>query len=1154
MELGGYVSVGTWGTGTLTVSGGTLTTTAIKAGGGTGTVTLSGGTVVAAADGTFIPASEKLTVTVSGNATLDTNGKTITIDAAMLGDGTLTCVGGGTVTFTSLDSTCNIVADGATVNKPEAYYWIGGASGDWNDGNNWSRSNDGAAAGAYPSTLTDTVVVGTPATLNLTDNVVVHEVIASAEVVLTGGKSLGFVTMRGDGLVTMSNVTFTISGEASTPFVINSNISIANGTENTFACSTLKNYLYGNLYGSGFLGVYSGSNNTSGGLVFCGDNSGFSGELDCYDNNSPMNETGFSSDAASSANAVWKIKSRSSNKRASGVYQDNINETSFLQTGGYYKFGALNGYLQTGDAGPMTIEVGARDDVACSVTYRGRGTTSKGNTRYVNIVKVGTNVFTVVNDTSYVNNFGDITIKGGVLSLPGVPNYGSFVTFAGEGATLRPTSGELDFSARIKNSTSAIIIDDSLSGYSTWDTALDSSNKGGLIKDGYGTLTLTKVPQYSGATVVKDGKLVVPFGTALSTLELGVNATVEVDMKDAAANATAFSVGKIVGDKSKISLVNNTSGVEFTLVETATGLVYVNGSRSFTWVGPTVIDETTDSSWSNPANWGSESDIPTSADTVTIPAGKEVYVDVDASVLAITATGDVTIKGPSNPKTSLAATSFVGSGSLTVSENVALSIGVMDVDGKITMTQSNIDSNSYADNLADANVGNMDIKNGFSGSGALINNGTLELTGTDTFIGTIGGGQSVTKKGNDTYMLIGNNTFTGGLAIEQGTLKLGSPKDIADVRMDFDASDADSFTVDEATGYVTAWKDQINDLSFNYASGQHATLSTSFFGGKNAFSMTDTEETVADGTRRVTNYKLSESNKDRRSKMMFIAYQASLASEAYRSIYTEDQQRNFRVHIRGNDSAHYWCWHNGGSKNQITSGFYMNDVYGNGLVTQNPQVLGVADSLIRNKTGGSAQCYEVLGSYAETAECFKGGIGEIISYNRNLTHAERKAVDAYLMAKWGAGSATYNVIPAEADVTMKSGATLDMGGLTQEVKSFTGAGTVANGSLKTTGDLTVDGGTLTIQATTGQTYVLSDVEAERLVLTGDAKGYTIKVPDNGRIVGRFVVPAGISVGFEGEGADVTVVNAPKGWEITGKPVAGGILYRVGSFPFVLKLR
>ena len=61
----------------------------------------------------------------------------------------------------------------------------------------------------------------------------------------------------------------------------------------------------------------------------------------------------------------------------------------------------------------------------------------------------------------------------------------------------------------IKNSTGAITVyvdsDQSL----TWATALDSSNKGGLIKDGEGTLTLGAVPQYSGSTVVQNGELVV---------------------------------------------------------------------------------------------------------------------------------------------------------------------------------------------------------------------------------------------------------------------------------------------------------------------------------------------------------------------------------------------------------------------------------------------------------------------------------------------------------------------------------------------------------------------------------------------------------------------------------------------------------------------
>jgi hypothetical protein len=186
---------------------------------------------------------------------------------------------------------------------------------------------------------------------------------------------------------------------------------------------------------------------------------------------------------------------------------------------------------------------------------------------------------------------------------------------------------------------------------------------------------------------------------------------------------------------------------------------------------------------------------------------------------------------------------------------------------------------------------------------------------------------------------------------------------------------------------------------------------------------------------------------------------------------------------------------------------------------------------------------------------FKGAVAEAWGFTKTLSLEERAAAESYLMQKWGCDDAKdHQILPKTAAVTMNAGATLDMGGLTQTVKSFTGAGTVANGSLKTTGDLTVDGGTLTIQATTGQTYVLSDVETERLVLTGNAKGYTIKVPENAKIVGRFVVPEGISVGFDGAGADVTVVNAPKGWSITSKSVAGGILYRVGSFPFVLKLR
>lgn len=1136
--------LGSKGKGTIAVTdGATFTASRFGVNGSAAYVLgLSDCTLQAAADNvTFLSASDNLTVTVSGNVTLDTNGKTITVDAAMLGDGTLTCVGGGTVTFTSLDSTCTIVQanDGTTVNQPVVITWTGnGDAKSWNDKDNWSN-------GAVP-TGSDVVRFSSNA------NIVVEDNDGSVEdIIIDDGVELGltingkYLYLNGDisgaGKLVLGNTTgLYFNNGAQTVGV---DIDVKEGSSIAFIAKrgTSSNLLSGNLTGSGAITARIDSKNTNGGgFTFNGDSSGFSGTvlLDCNGNARPnMYVNAASSDNSGSS---WTLNLGSSYDGGGSSYTSYF---PFRSSNCIYKFGGLGGTIPwaKGSYGwltGVTLQVGALDG-DCELDGDWGNVSASG----LDWAAASATMTYGLKNNSFIN-----VSKGGTLKITSADvmrTVDSKITYSGANGTLKIASDvEFDPSTYLAASGSVAITFDDEGVSREW-----SGNLAGIYaftKDGSGTLTLASSPAYGGPTKVLGGKLVVPFGTAMSTLELGENATVEIDMKDATENATAFSVGTLVGDRSKVSLVNNTSGVEFTLIETAKGFVYVNGSKSYTWAGPTEDDF----NWSTPSNWGSETDVPTSADTVTFAADDVVYIDSAASALSITANGALTIKGPKNVKTSLAATSFVVKGSLTVSENVALTMGAMAVSGSVTLTQSDIDSTSYADNLADVNVGTMDIAHGFSGTGSLVNNGTLTLSGEETFIGSLGGGQSVTKTGEETYVLIGNNTFTGMLAIDEGTLKLGTPKEIADVRMDFDASDEESLTVDETTGYVTAWKDQINDLTFAYASGQHATVSTDFFGGKKSFSMTDTEETVADGVRRVTNYKLSESNKDRRSKMMFIAYQASLASEAFRSVYTEDQQRNFRIHIRGEKNNHYWCWHNGGSQNQITTGFYLNDVYGNNLVTQNPQVLSVADSLIRNKTGGSALCYEVLGSYAETAECFKGAIGEIISYNRNLTHAERKAVNAYLMAKWGAGSATYNVLPATANVTMKAGATLDMGGLTQTVASFTGAGTVVNGSLKTTGSLKVTGA-LTIPAVKGQTYELG---AANLTLTAGETGAIVKIPDGAKAVGRLIVPHGWTVGSDPT-CDVVVTDLPKNWNV--RPQREGVetdQWFIGPNAFVIHFR
>ena len=43
----------------------------------------------------------------------------------------------------------------------------------------------------------------------------------------------------------------------------------------------------------------------------------------------------------------------------------------------------------------------------------------------------------------------------------------------------------------------------------------------------------------------------------------------------------------------------------------------------------------------------------------------------------------------------------------------------------------------------------------------------------------------------------------------------------------------------------------------------------------------------------------------------------------------------------------------------------------------------------------------LLGSNASESEFFDGDVGEIITYNVALSTADREAVEAYLMSKWG---------------------------------------------------------------------------------------------------------------------------------------------------------
>ena len=161
--------------------------------------------------------------------------------------------------------------------------------------------------------------------------------------------------------------------------------------------------------------------------------------------------------------------------------------------------------------------------------------------------------------------------------------------------------------------------------------------------------------------------------------------------------------------------------------------------------------------------------------------------------------------------------------------------------------------------------------------------------------------------------------------------------------------------------------------------------------------------------------------------------------------------------------------------------------------------------------------------------------GEVVLYSRELDDDERIGVEDYLMAKWGLSEQqfAYEPLCEFNDVTLASGATLNLGGLNLTVKSFTGVGTVENGTLATVDGVLYQGdGKLTIPAVNGATYVASSSH-NILEITGAAdKSVTIRLPagwhDQSSAKKKVIYCEG-TPGFVGDGAAEELYNYGDGW-------------------------
>ena len=300
---------------------------------------------------------------------------------------------------------------------------------------------------------------------------------------------------------------------------------------------------------------------------------------------------------------------------------------------------------------------------------------------------------------------------------------------------------------------------------------------------------------------------------------------------------------------------------------------------------------------------------------------------------------------------------------------------------------------------------------------------------TSTLKGLSSAGSGVVKTGVGTLVLSGTNSYGGATRVMQGSLVLASRLTSGLIfRLDGSATNTMTFAADGSN--IVAWADANGSgLVFtptNLTINPPAYMA-SLYGGRGGVRFSQ------DGS--VS--KRLVANRVTRIQSVFAVLTPASGNNNGGFLGLSGNDNGVRLSgsaftLAGNDND-FLSWGGEG--------------YVNGLFTN---VFTVGATTVMSAIGQSYYDWTVaIGDYCPGYKrIYRGDVAEILAYNRAIDDLERLEIEAYLKAKWqGIGTVAVvseRVLPAQTELAVDDGASLDLGGTSISATRLTGTGMIFN--------------------------------------------------------------------------------------------------------------